>query len=935
MASITPSETAAARRLAQPDVSAPSSSGPYAILGSQNVAFAALASGGQLVAWLEPNSSVLHTAIRNSSGAAVTTGATYPVGPNGQQVIAADFNGDGIEDLAVSNFGSLDSNMGGSVQIFIGKGDGTFAAPVSINTVATPVAMHSADFNGDGKQDLAVADVNDDIIYVLLGNGDGTFQDPVAYPVTGSPQSLVAVDLNGDGKLDIASVNLFGGASVLLGNGDGSFKSEAKYPLGTNSATFVAAADLNGDGKPDLLVASGMTNEFLILFGNGDGSFQSPLNYAVGASGNDFGLALATDGALLLTLDTLGGTEIATPITSRGVVGTPQLYTVPKQVTGIAAGDLNGDKYADMVAADGGITVLLRNPSGAFAAPVNYPLQSGSQAAAVALGDFNGDGKLDVVASSMSTDSNGNIHGTVDVALGKGDGTLGAQNSYGMGGYPGGLFGASASGIVVGDFNGDGKLDVAAGFQTTPGGANSGGVTVLLGNGDGTLRTGVNYGTSSSSVFSLVAGDFNGDGKLDLIAGTGTDNFTGGALMILLGKGDGTFQAPAMTPVGTGGGTPNALAAADLNGDGHLDLVAAVWSTSGTGMIVVLLGNGDGTFRQLPAFQASAAGSALAIADLNGDGVPDLVIGDCCGLSESQYALGKGDGTFGTPQFFVSGSSVSAFATANWNNDGVAGLAIAQENNTVMALESGLNPKFAGPGGSTPAAARVQSAAGGVTLLAPGSLASAFGSDLATATPTPPALPWPNNLAGTTVSIADSAGARTAALLTYASPGQVNFQIPDSVATGPATVTVTSGDGTASTAQVTLSAYAPALFTLNSANLAAAVAICVSASGAQTVEYPYQVVSGALVAQPLNLGACSETVLELYATGMDLATVQNVQVTMGGATAQVLGAQPQGTWPGLDQINVAIPQSLAGKGNVAILVTAGGVAANSINVTIQ
>jgi uncharacterized protein (TIGR03437 family) len=125
------------------------------------------------------------------------------------------------------------------------------------------------------------------------------------------------------------------------------------------------------------------------------------------------------------------------------------------------------------------------------------------------------------------------------------------------------------------------------------------------------------------------------------------------------------------------------------------------------------------------------------------------------------------------------------------------------------------------------------------------------------------------------------------------------------------------------------------LFTLNSANLAAAYATCVSSSGAQTSETPFQVVNGALTAQTLNLGACSETVLELYGTGLDKATAAGVQVTIGGAASTVLYAGPGGGFPGLDQINVLIPQSLAGAGNVKVVLSAGGMTANTVNVTVQ
>src|SRR5579871_1793026 len=904
-----------------------------ASIGSESIDIVTLNDGRRVSAWTPIASTVLHTEILSADLTTLTEGPQYPVGPNSQRVVFADFNADGNADLAVSDFGSLSTNTGGNIRIFLGKGDGTFTAGAVVN-VSTPVPLYVADFNGDGKLDLAGGDVTDDVIVVLLGNGDGTFQAPLSSPVPGSPQSIVGLDFNGDGLIDLAESNFAGGVTVLLGKGDGTFQKPVSYDAGAGSSLYLASLDVNGDGNLDLIVNDASINALSLLFGNGDGTFQSPVRYVTGASLNNFGLVHASNGTLLITFDNVGGGNVIVPITSGGVAGTPRLYAVPHPATGIADADLNGDKLPDMVAADGVVSVLLRSPGSGFQNAVNYSLPSGSQAVAVAVGDVNGDGKNDVVAASMLTTSNGSFGGTVNVLLGNGDGTLGSQNSYPLGGYPGGAFDSAASGIVLADFNGDGKPDIAAGLQPPPGVSGGGGVSILLNDGTGTMRPAIVTSVGNSIVTGLASGDFNGDGKLDIIAGLNNNLTTPGAVVMLLGKGDGTFQASPPIAVGSPAGTPMAIAAGDLNGDGKLDLVVALENFDAESSLVVLLGNGDGSFRQSsPMDIGGASGSTIAILDLNGDGVSDLAVGDCCGLTESVYFLGKGDGTFGDVRFFTSGASVRAFAVADWNNDGVAGLAIAQETSTVTAMQSGLNQKVA-TAGSHPLS-EVSSAAFGGGTLAPGSLASAYGTDLANGAPAAPPLPWPAVVGGTSVGIADSAGMYTAAPLTYASTGQVNFDIPDKVAVGPATVTVTSGDGTASSQQITLNPVAPSLFVLNSANLAAAVAVCVSASGAQTTEYPYQIVNGAIVANPLNLGACSETVLELFATGMDAVSASSVQATVGGKPAMVLYAGPQGAFPGLDQVNVVIPQSLAGSGSVSVMVITGGQTSNNVSITVQ
>jgi uncharacterized protein (TIGR03437 family) len=906
-------------------------------LGSQTMTDAPLANGSLVVAWVDTNANTLDTAIASADGSSYVTSQTFPLGSNPQQVISGDFNGDGNIDLAVTNYGS-DTGVGGNVAIFFGKGDGTFTVGPTSSAGTAPVSLVAADFNGDGKLDLAVANQQSGGISVMLGNGDGTFQTPVPYLLADYtaacgfscyPGSLVAMDFTGDGHPDIAVLDQGKATvSILINNGNGTFKAAVAYPAGQGTISYLASLDLNGDGKPDLIVANmgnPGTSALSFLFGNGNGTFQAPVLYAIGASPEYFGIQPASNGAVILTVDAVAGNPDVLVVGSNGVAGSGQMYIVPQPPTGIAAGDINGDGLPDIAVANGVVSVLLRNPSAAFNPPVNYPLQSGSAAAAVAVADLTGDGHNDVVASSLTPGGGG----TVDVLLNSGEGTLSTQHSYAIGGSPGGLFGSPSSGLVVADF-GNGKQDVAAGFQgvnTSPGG-----VSVLLGNGDGTLRTAVNYSVGAFSALDIVAGDFNGDGKLDIAVAAGAtgSNFSSpGAVALLLGKGDGTFQNAALMQVGSPAATPVAIAAGDLNNDGNLDLVVSVFDPSFNNTVVVLLGNGNGAFSPLsPISISGGGGDAVALADLNADGIPDLVVGVCCGLSESVYLLGNGDGTFQSPQYFESGDAVVAMTVADWNLDGNAGMAFAQQAGTVMAMESGLNPKVSGY-------LRVVSAAAGVAALAPGELASAYGLGLATGQPASEAPPGSISVGGTTVTVKDSSGASTMAPLFYVSPSQVNYQIPGTVALGAATVTVTAENGTSVYAPTTLTSLAPAVFAMNSTNLVAATALCVSSGGTETNEYPYQVVNGAIVAKALNLSGCAKTVLQIYATGMDQATASGVTAIIGGTAATVESAGPEGSWPGLDQIDVDVPASLAGRGRVPLTLSAGGMTSNTAYVTIQ
>ena len=284
-----------------------------------------------------------------------------------------------------------------------------------------------------------------------------------------------------------------------------------------------------------------------------------------------------------------------------------------------------------------------------FAAAKSYTV--GTTPSRVATGDVNGDGKLDLIVANTGS-------GNVSVLLGNGDGTFQAAVNFDAAM-------AAPQFVLTGDFNGDGKLDVAV---FSPGDATNnltGTVSVLLGNGDGTFQAGRTTNLTINTTQIGVA-DLNGDHRADLIV---TEFNSAFSLSVLLGKGDGTFQAPTevAADLSCAGGVAvtscAVLAAADFNRDGNTDLALATQNG-----VQVLLGRGDGTF-QSGATTAVAAGypvGIVSVADINGDGTPDLVLTsaqysclafNCRGSYRYSVLLAKGDGSFGTEQVFATGNS--------------------------------------------------------------------------------------------------------------------------------------------------------------------------------------------------------------------------------------------------------------------------------------
>jgi hypothetical protein len=371
---------------------------------------------------------VVLTAGAAGAQASFTAPQSFATGDTPEAVVSADFNNDSKADLAVANIGANSGLLSDNVSVLLGNGDGTFGTAKNFNVGDGPLHLTSADFNGDSKADLAVANIRSDNVSVLLGNGDGTFGAAQNFGGVDGPFSVSSADFNGDSKADLAvayngALTITGGVSVRLGNGDGTFGAAQNFGAGSQP-TSVSSADFNGDSKVDLATANAGSDNVSVLLGNGDGTFGAAQNFG------------AADGPWFVT-----------------------------------SADFNGDSKVDLATANapsivsgasvpGNVSVLLGNGNGTFGTAQNFG--AGNTPVYLASADFDGDSKVDLAAAN-------NLSHNVSVLSGNGDGTFGTAQNFAAG--------ISPSSLVGGLFNNDSEVDLAVTNETF-----SGTVSVLLNN---------------------------------------------------------------------------------------------------------------------------------------------------------------------------------------------------------------------------------------------------------------------------------------------------------------------------------------------------------------------------------------------------------------------------------------------------------------------
>jgi len=590
---------------------------------------------------------ILGVVLNNGSGgflAPVIDFSALPLGVSIDYLGVGDFNNDGYPDLI-----AVDTNNN-QFLIFLNQGNGTFGVPTTVSSPANGQigAIAIGDVNADGNLDIAAISTEyidpetELTLQVFTGNGNGTFNQPTPAATTvadvpgfvlSNPGTLLLADVNNDQKLDLLySLDESPGplfwqidAFVALGNNTGSFSGFGTSPPVISSSTSgspnvtsfgVYLEDLNNDQKPDL-VLSGSAGIFSAV-GNGNGTFQ-PAQLAVSPEAE---------------------------------VGT------------LAFADVNGDGLLDLIVASNYLEVFPGVGDGTFGVPLSNYVANFLTSGSLLVEDFNGDGVLDIGAASE----------IVTIYFGKGAGLYAAAPTLFSPANPV-AYPTDLTLLAAGDFTGNGNTDISVLYE--PIGL---GTSLLSGLGDGKGNFSYVAAIPTSEYPDLLyvepaAADFNGDGKQDIVL------VATHGVAVALSNGDGTFQTPIPLPLGAVDCEPAYAATADLTGNGSQDIVVAYpgdASCGGPGSVpsgyFVILGNGNGTFAAPQFYAAGAELYSITIADMNGDGIPDLLLDDApfnvAGEFDVYFAPGSGNGTFGTPQPILPGYVVSQVLVTDFNQDG-------------------------------------------------------------------------------------------------------------------------------------------------------------------------------------------------------------------------------------------------------------------------
>jgi hypothetical protein len=547
-----------------------------------------------------------------------------PIDVGGETIASADLNGDGHADLVTGN------GFTRSLSVLLGNGDGSFQPEIRAETSLNAGRIALGDVGGDGLPDVVVSPQQGTQLAILSGNGDGTLaaSAPFAMPGGGNAWGVTLRDLNGDQRNDlIVGHFLRSFVSVFFGAAGGGFGTERRVTT-CDSPLNVEAAELSGDGISDLAAACQGSGQVAILRGNGT-TFQEAARIAVGEFATDLRITdLDVDGVpdLVLLEDRLRGVGVLFG-TGTANFTRQQHFRTETESKGLAVGDFDADGRPDLAtsAAGAGIYVFPNDaPAGVQSRTFGQSVGGSFDfvvTSDVEIVDLDGDGALDAVAAAGDANS-------VVVFFGDGQGGFGPQLAFAAG--------TDVRAVAVGDVNGDGRLDIAA-----PGRLSSD-VHVFIGGPARSFQLAAVL-PGAIDARDIAIADLDGDGLTDIAtanAGTATRS---GALFVFSGSGGGGFR-PALRV--SAAEDPQAVAVVDIDRDGQLDVVTANHgfgqnraSVAGVWVLFGRPGGFESPLRIAPAQQQFN----VAVSDLNGDGLFDVVAG---GGGALMAILGRGGRLF-------------------------------------------------------------------------------------------------------------------------------------------------------------------------------------------------------------------------------------------------------------------------------------------------